>query len=37
MLVAEPVEQPDGMIDACGAFVLERSRNLHVTDLTLVC
>ncbi len=35
--VTEPVKQPDGVIDACGAFVLERSRNLHVTDLTLVC
>ena len=35
--VPEPVEQPYGVIDACGAFVLEGSRNLHVTDLTLVC
>ena len=34
--VTEPVEQPDGVIDACGAFVLKRSRNLHVTDLNLV-
>ncbi len=34
--VTEPVEQPDGVIDTCGTFVLERSRNLHVTDLILL-
>ena len=34
--VAEPVEQADGVVDAGGAFVLERCRNLHMTDLTSV-
>ena len=27
-----PVEQADGVVDARGAFVLERSRNLHVHE-----
>ena len=28
-LAAEPLEQPDGVLDAGGAFVLERGGDLH--------
>jgi hypothetical protein len=34
--VAEAVQQADGVLDAGGAFVLEGTRNLHVTGLTSV-
>ena len=30
-LVAQPLEQADGVVDAGGAFVVERSGNLHVS------
>ena len=33
-LVAQPIQQTDGVVDARGALVLEWSRYLHVTDLT---